>query len=133
MLGIEILKRIGGGGSTVNLRDASVFGTQYAQWTIGFDGWTYKRRNSGAAVKDLSWINPQSGMSKYEVRATSTGPDDPPGTLDTWLSMGSSWTWGWVAPQYLQKDGEILVEIRTAVGHVVVDSATITIFASGLA
>lgn len=135
MLGIEILKRLGGGGGTVNIQDDAVHGTTYAQWTIGFDGWTYERHNSGAASKSLSWINPQSGMDKYEVRVTvTTGdtPDGAPGAINVWQPLSTSYTYGW-ANQLTEKSCTLLVEIRTAVGHTTVDSASITIFVAGIA
>jgi hypothetical protein len=130
MLGIEIIKRFGGGAGTPALADDAVFGTRYSQWTIAFDGFTYKRKTSGAATKEAAWINPQSGMDKYEVRATDTGSDTPVGTIGSWLPMSASYTWGW-ATEDNPKNGELLIEIRTAVGHVTVDSATITIVNSG--
>lgn len=38
------------------------------------------------------WIEPQSGMSGYEVRASAVGGVSS-GTLGSWLSLGSTRTW----------------------------------------
>lgn len=129
MLGIEIIRRLGGG-ATVALADDTVFGTRYAEWTIGFDGFTYKRKTSGAATQEAAWIYPQSGTVNYEVRATVSSGDTPPGTIGSWISLGISSTWGWTA-QDTEKSCDLLIEIRTVVGHVTVDSATISLFVSG--
>ena len=131
MLGIEIIKRLGGGAGGVNLLNAAVVGTKYAQWTIGFDGYTYERDNAGAAVQSLAWIFPQSGMSSYQVRATVSSGDTPPGTIGSWLALSSSQTWGWVN-EVTEKTCNLLIEIRRASDAVVVDSATISLFVSGI-
>lgn len=122
----------GGGAApgTVNLVDDSVTGTRYTQWTIGFDGFTYKRTSAGAAAIDVAWISPQVGMDQFEVRATVLSGDTPPGFIGTWLSLASSWTWGWTAEDS-PKGCDLTIEIRGAVDHVVVDSATITLTNSG--
>lgn len=133
MLGINILKKLGGGsgGGTVNLQDDTVVGSRYAQWFILNDGFTYERHNSGSLVKNLSWINPQSGMDLYEVRATDIGTDTPPGTIGSWIPITNSTGWGW-SGSLVQKEGQLTIEIRRASDLVVVDSATITLFVSGI-
>lgn len=131
MLGIEILKRLGSGMGGVDLVDAAVSGTKYAQWTIANDGFTYERHNSGAAVKSVAWINPQSGTDQYEVQATVSSGDIPPGTIGAWLGLAESQTWGWVN-QLAQRTCDLLIEIRRVSDSVVVDSATITLFVAGI-
>jgi hypothetical protein len=115
---------------SVDIVDDGVTGTTYSQWTIGSDGFTYKRHTSGAADQDVSWISPQAGMSHFEVRATSLSGDVPPGFIGSWHSLGSSWTWGWTA-EHNPKDGQLTIEIRDATSLVVVDSATIHIVNGG--
>lgn len=134
MLPIEIVKRfgtVGAGGGAVALADASVVGTQYGQWTIGSDGFTYERHTSGAAVQDVDWINPQSGMSLYECRATVAGGDIPPGTIGSWLDLAASWTWGWTA-QTTEKSCTLTIEVRRKSDLTVVDTANVDLFVSGI-
>lgn len=134
MLGIEIIKRfgsgVGDGSDNVNLLDDAVVGQTYAQWIISLNGFTYKRDTSGAAAQAAAWINPQSGMDEYEVRATVATGDTPPGTIGSWLSLASTHTWGWTN-QTAERKCNLTIEIRRASDSVVVDSATITLFAAG--
>lgn len=131
MLGIDIIKRLGGGAGAVTLQDAAVVGTRNAMWWINSDGFTYKRTTAGAFVKQIAWINPQSGMDQYEVRATVSSGDVPPGTIGSWISIDIGSVWGW-ANSLVEKSCALLIEIRTVVGHVTVDSATITLFVAGI-
>lgn len=133
MLAIDVLKLVGseGGGGSGDLSDTSVGGTTYAQWMISNDGFTYRRTTSGVSRKGSAWINPQTGLSNYEVRATLVNGDTPDGTFDTWLSMASFYTWGW-ADELDPKSCEILIELRRASDGVVIDSATISLFVFGI-
>lgn len=136
MLGIEIIKRLGGGSvggsspGTVDLIAAGVTGQTYAQWIISFNGFTYKRTTSGAAYQSTAWINPQSGMDQYDVRATLASGDTPDGTLGTWLNLGSTRTWGWTN-QAAPVTCNLTVEIRRVSDSVVVDTATVKITIGG--
>lgn len=133
MLPINIFKRLGGSpaqGTSILYND-SVTGSTYAQWTIGYDGWTYKRRTSGASFRGQAWLSPQIGMNNYEVRATVASGDVPPGTIGAWLDLGASHTWGW-ANQLTQKSCELTIEIRRKADAVVVSTVTISIFVAGI-
>jgi hypothetical protein len=133
MLPINVFKRLGSGAAkgTVVLYGDSIVAPTYAQWTIGFDGFTYKRRTSGAAARSQAWLSPQIGMSLYEVRATLASGDLPPGTFGVWLPMTSSYTWGW-ANETSQQRCHITIEIRLASTGAIVGTATINLFIAGL-
>lgn len=120
----------GGGSPAVTFSGDSMLGTQYARWTLSFDGYTYKQHNAGAAVQAGPWIVPQIGMGGYEVRATLVSGDTPAGTLNTWLSFGQ--TWGFSAV-FTDHECVLLIEIRDAATLVVVASGDVDIFAAGLA
>lgn len=131
MLGFEIIKRFGSGSaSPVSSLDDSVVGRTYVQWTIAADGFTYKRKNVAPLFQAGPWINPQSGMNQYEVRATLEDGDTPLGTLDVWLNLGTDRTWSLSAPDD-DKSCNLTIEIRRASDAVVVDTMTISLFASG--
>lgn len=119
-----------GGTGTVNLLDDSVIGVTYAQWILSSDGFTYVRNDAGAATQAAAWISPQIGMDQYEARATLLSGNVPPGTLNTWLAPGVT-TWGWAGMVH-ERSCDLLIEIRRASDHVVVDSATISLFVAGL-
>lgn len=119
----------GGGGDPVTFSGDSVVGTRYAQWTLSFDGYIYKRHNSGAAVQSGSWISPQIGMSDYEVRATLVSGDDPGGSQGVWVDVGQ--TWGFTDTD-IDQSCTLLIEIRRKSDHVVVASGNVNIFAAGI-
>ena len=119
----------GGGGDPVTFSGDSVVGTRYAQWTLSFDGYIYKRHNSGAAIQSGSWISPQIGMSDYEVRATLVSGDDPGGSQGVWVDVGQ--TWGFTDTD-IDQSCTLLVEIRRKSDHVVVASGNVNIFAAGI-
>lgn len=131
MLGIEIIKRLGAGISdgTVILSDTSVIGTQYAQWTLSSNGFTYKRKTAGASVISSGWIFPQSGMDQYEVRATVSSGDTPPGAIGSWEDPTQVWGW---AGETTEQSCNLFIEIRRASSGIVVDSATIYLFVAGI-
>lgn len=133
MLPINIFKRLGGspakGDSTI-YNDA-VTGVKYAQWTIGSDGWTYKRNTSGASFRGQAWLSPQIGMSNYEVRATVASGDIPPGIIGAWLDLGASQTWGWVN-QTTAESCELTIEIRRKSDLAIIKTASVSIVIMGI-
>ncbi len=145
MKGIAILERLcggnvggggGGGGSSsgaIVLPNTSVVGTTYCQWTIGFDGFTYRRNTSGASIKSVAWISPQTGMNLYEVEVTVLDGDVPPGPLSSWINMGDSSvrTWGWTN-QVAEKSCDLQVQIRDVATHTVISTTTTSLFNSGI-
>lgn len=133
MLGINIFKRLGGAAAKggVIFTGAAVVGPTYAQWLISFDGFTYKRRNSGAFIKGPAWLNPQIGMNLYEVRATLASGDPPPGILGTWLSLSDSQVWGW-ANETSEQSCQLTIEIRRKSDGVIVTTANVSIMVAGI-
>lgn len=132
MLGIEIMKRLGGGGvGVVSLANDAVSGTRYAEWKLGSDGYTYTRTGAGAFVKDNSWLSPPHGASKFEVKATlASGTTPAVGTVGSWLGAATNPVWGWAADD-AGDDTVLTIEIRGAADHIIVDSATITLHTDG--
>jgi hypothetical protein len=131
MLGIDILKRMGGGGTVsdnVELLDDSVSGTLSAQWTISSNGFTYKR-TGGSQILSHSWINPQSGMDLYEVHVAASETLNS-GTVDTWLPLTSDYMYA-LGSVYAEKVSLLTVQIRRASDAVVVDTATISLWVAG--
>lgn len=120
----------GGGGSPVTFSGDSIFGTKYAVWTLGFDGYIYKQHNSGAAVQAGPWIVPQIGMSNYEVRATLTDGNTPSGVIGTWSDVGGQWGFTNVTTDH---SCDLLIEIRNKSDHTVIASGNVSIFAAGTA
>ena len=131
MKGIDVLRRLGGGNAgggggtgVISLADNSVQGTQWAEWEIGSDGFTYVKDSSGPHRKSSPWIVPQSGMSSFEFRATIlTGA--PSGTFNVWLPFSNvSYDYGFVDVTGFHR-ASITAELRDAVSHTVVATATI--------
>lgn len=135
MTGALLGPRGGGGGGAagaVSLADDSVFGATWAFWYIYNTGWTWKRDTSAPAVIAASWINPQSGMAGYEVKASVNSGHIPTGSaLNAWLDFSSNRGWGWTNQVGPGKEVVLLVEIRNAATLVVVDTALITIGTAG--
>lgn len=132
MLGIEILKRLGGGAGRVDLQDGGAAGTTTAHWMLGGDGFTYYQgiTTGGLFKKSVPWIYPQQGMDQYEVQATVTTGDTPSGTIGSYTTCAVGHTWGFVTAGP-EKECDLLLEIRRAVGHAAVDSATVNLSVSG--
>jgi hypothetical protein len=129
MLGIEIMKRLGGGASNNTfLRDHYIAGTTYADFRFSYNGVIYERTTSGAAVPQYNWVNPVSSAGDFEIRVTKTTGDTPAlGTLNTWLTSAIAvGIWGW-NNNLTYKYVELLVEIRRASDSVVVESAPVII------
>jgi hypothetical protein len=109
----------------------SVDGTQYAEWTISFDGFTYERDTAGAADQAAAWIDPQVGMGLYQVRATLVSGRPPAGTFGTWLPLSDAWTWGY-AGATTEKECNITIEIRRASDGVIVGSGSVDLLVTGI-
>lgn len=129
MLGSALFKRMGsaasgggggGGSGLVDLRARTIEADfNDPSWKIDNDGFTYV---FPGPVQDLSWIEPQSGMSLYDVRATWLSGDVPTGeALSTWLNMGVDHTWNWTGTVTSRMN----IEIRLASTGSIVDSAII--------
>jgi hypothetical protein len=81
------------------------------------------------------WLNQivaSTVADDYEVRATlSSGSTPSSGTMSSWLNLGTSRSWSNnIGADAGTKTSTILFEIRRASDGVVLDSATITIFAT---
>ena len=95
---------------------------------------SYTLNNSGQVVLGNSgffenWIIPQVGMSDYEARATLNSGSITSGTLDAWVSLGTSRTWQVVRSISGVSGANLTIEIRLTGGSVI-DSATVTLSAS---
>jgi hypothetical protein len=78
-----------------------------------------------------NWIEPPAaGGAAYEVRAHVSSGDTPSGSLDAWLSLGS--TRSWTLSQMIAGTTtcDLLIEIRSAASGTVLDSATYSITAT---
>jgi hypothetical protein len=139
MKSIDVLRRFGGGNSgsgsatgNITFVSGSAVGTLYAQWTIGFDGWTYQRTALGVTNKQQQWITPAIGMDQFEVMASVTSGDDPPGdALDTWLSLDISRQWGWFNQSH-EKQVYLEIQLRDKTSLDVVADVTVQISNSGI-
>lgn len=136
MLGIEILKRMGGGtGSSFGSISAYVSGAKYTEWTIDPNGFTYQYidlSNPGtpSLVQGPAWISPVVGVGDYEIKATLLSGNVPPGTFNSWLNLATARSWGW-ENQTLYKYCELKVEIRRVSGGAIVSTAFITLENNG--
>jgi hypothetical protein len=134
-----------GAGAVIFAGD-EVVGFMAAYWTLGFDGGIYKQHGkTTAAVRDGSWIDPQVGMNLYEARATALDTSPPSGTMDVWLDLGNSWTWGvssFASNPYwndrntgerIAEDKEAFfhIEIRRKSDQVVIAEGDVHVFAAG--
>lgn len=130
MLGIELMKRVGGGsggGSAggVNLTSRTIGTALHEAWKIDADGFTYRRTRGDVYDQLNAWITPQSGMSSYDIRATLLAGEVPDeGVLDTWQNLGTDRVWGWNDADIHQS--VLKMEIRIAGTGSVIDTATIT-------
>ncbi len=131
MLGIEIMKRLGGSSlSGIVLADVYLSGKTECIWTLDNDGFTYREKNGGARNQSFPWLNPQMGMSGYAVRATQISGDVPDGTLGAWLNLGTDRSWG-LGSDAGVLDCTLTIEIRRVSDSVVVKTITLHLFVSG--
>lgn len=89
----------------------------------------YVLTNAGEVTSSFKankfWINPQTGMSDYEVRATLLSGTIVTGTFGSWLNLGTTRTWSNTRATVGQNIGEMLVEIRLASTGDIVATAVI--------
>lgn len=116
----------GGSGGSVSIDDHTVtkLGTAgtvlSASYKLDSDGNAYNQ----AATLLEAWLDSGSA-GDFECRATVTGDFTPSGTLDSWLALSTDRQWVFSSTD--SATTSILIEIRDATSHTVLDSATITL------
>lgn len=104
--------------------------TATSTYRISHNGNVYGIVNGGSPSLIEQWCTPTSASSDYEVRATVVSGSLSAGTAGTWFSLGSPSVPEWSAQETTSGFTTycvLTIEIRTVVGAVVVDSATITL------
>lgn len=102
--------------------------TATAQYRLSNDGSIDATQGTNTIQNVGFWFEDVDSPSDYECRATADPGEVSSGTLNTWLSLGTSRTWTLSSPTVSGVlEGEIFVEIRRASDQVVLDSATITL------
>lgn len=89
------------------------------------------RTNLDAEAGTNYWLEPQSGMSLFDVRATETSGSVTTGTVGSWLNLGTTRTWTKAPPGGPGASSVTLqLEIRRASDGVVLETNTIELVAS---
>lgn len=130
MSGIALAPYYAGDGAAgvVDLGDDSINGTATAKWKLGADGYTYRNGYRG-----FTWLNPQNGMSDFEIRVDLEGGGDP---LDinagsgVWLAPALNPQWGYTGSGPARA-GTLDVQIRQVSDGTVVDTASIALSIEG--
>lgn len=138
MLGIEILKRMGGGsagGSEVTLLSGFVSGNGDARWHINPNR-TVTDTNDSAVIGSpvvtalYNWLGAAYTPADYEARATLLSGNAPPGGIGTWQNLVSAVGWGWTGST-IYKACEIKVEVRLAATGAILAECIVNIEANG--
>ncbi len=102
--------------------------------TIGTAVASYSLLNTGIVTAtgrlDMAWINPQTGMSDFEVRATVTSGALSAGTVGSWLPLSTNRIWSVSRATVGDNFAGIEVQIRRIGGTTVLTSAQINLEAS---
>jgi hypothetical protein len=121
-----------GAPNTITISDASSTAVDDTAGVVFNSTGTFARYVSGLLITEGNWITPQTNMSSYEIRFTSSTGDAPTGgTLDTWLSLGTTQSITMTAGFEELLNGTVLAEIRWTGNNEVQDSATYTLGALG--
>lgn len=115
-----------------NIDDIQVTNPAEASLTIEADGDLVVYTTLSGTSDAGDWITPKAAAgSNYEVRVSVNSGSLSSGTSDSWLSLGSSRSWGVaVSGGGGTVSANITIEIRKASSGVVQASTTITISAS---
>lgn len=135
---VDVVKRRNGGSwstvwtritsSDANPSSSRVAGTATATYEIRSDGTVYTTNGANTLVFLENWLAFGS-TSNYEIKATALSGTPTTGTLDSWVSLGTTRTW--TLSQSIPGDATCIlsIEIRNAVSLSVVDTATVTLYA----
>lgn len=140
MLGIEILKRMGGGAGAgpgeVTLVSAFVSGNGWAQWHINPNRFT-SRTDDTLVIDDPEvtlldrWLPESLNAIDYEARATLQSGNTPPGGIGTWQNCNVAVGWGW-SNSTTFRTCQLLVQVRLAATGVIQDACIVNIEANGM-
>ncbi len=122
----------------VSISNANVSDIQFSSLATA----EYSLENDGDIIEGIStgptdtgdWITPTSAAgSGYEVRATLDSGSLDSGTTGSWLSLGTTRTWGVAAASTpSSQSASLTIEIRDASSLVVLDSATVNLSADNI-
>lgn len=119
--------------SVVSITDDFSYGRDGVTAGILFssDG-SYYRYRYGVPIFDSYWLNPQTNMGEYEIRATLNSGDTPDtGTIGSWEALSTSRQWTLTEETLdASETCELLIEIRWTGDNEVKDSATYTLTAN---
>ena len=97
------------------------------------DGSVYEFINSGYGSAEYAWRTGSSSSADYEIQATPTGGTDltPDGSaINTWLSLSTDRAWDIDSAGIgVEVTCDLLIEIRGATSHIVLDSGTVSLSA----
>jgi len=127
---VLLMMASGSDGPVVSLAGPySVFGAGFGLSTASFS-----LTNTGIIASngnpDGFWIVPQSGMGEYQARATLLSGALTSGTLNSWLSLGTTRIWEITTSNPDLSEAELLIEIRRTSDNAVLASATVFLTAS---
>jgi len=97
-----------------------------ASYTLSSTGDITRVNHTGSA--DIGdWLASKVGMSAYECRMTTTSGTLTTGTVGSWLSLGTSRTWGKTTAGIANASYVGTLEIRQIGSSITLTSATITL------
>jgi hypothetical protein len=90
---------------------------------------TYTLDNDAGVISG-NWIDPQSGMAGFSVRATLVSGVTPSGTLNTWLQITEPRVWSVTRNTVGSSSGTITIDIAVAGSTTPIDSVNVQLGAS---
>jgi hypothetical protein len=124
---------------SITISDATAFSelttpsTSIAQYQLTSAGAINATVGTNSLVDSGDWIAPKTNMANYECRFDLTSGSLTSGTTGAWMSLATTRTWTRQAPTSGILTAVGTLQIRRASDAVVLDTATITIYATRFA